>query len=311
MSHSRWTVADMPDQRGRTAVVTGANSGLGLASARALARAGARVVMACRSPERGAAALAEVHAVASGDEPLLVALDLADLDSIERAATEIGERVDHVDVCLNNAGVMALPLRRTAQGHEMQWGTNHLGHFAFTGRLLPHLLAADSPRVVTTSSVAHRFGGMRWDDLDWSHGYRKWPAYGQSKLSNLMFAFDLDRRSREAGTALMSLAAHPGYASTHLQTAGPELAGRNLAAKVMGLGNAVFAQSADMGALPQLFAATAPDAVGGCYYGPDGIAESRGHPRIVQPARSALDPASWDRLWQVSEELTGVHYAWS
>lgn len=308
MTTRGWTTLDMPDQQGRTVVITGANSGLGLASAEALARRGATVVMACRSPERGATALEQVRAVATGAEPQLLPLDLADLDSVRAASVELAERVGHVDVLMNNAGVMALPLRRTAQGHEMQFGTNHLGHFAFTAGLMPLLLAAPSPRVVTTSSTMHRVGGMRWEDLDWTTGYRKWPAYGQSKLSNLLFTFELDRRARAAGVELQAMAAHPGYASTHLQAAGPELAGRTLSAKLMGLGNVLFAQSAENGALPQLFAATSPDVVTGCYYGPDGIAESRGHPTIVQPTKAALDVTSWERLWSASEQLTGVTF---
>lgn len=308
MTSSGWTTLDMPDLSGRTVVVTGANSGLGLASAEALARHGATVVMACRSPERGAAAQEQVAAVATGPEPQLLALDLADLEAVRTAAVELTGRVDRVDVLMNNAGVMALPLARTPQGHEMQFGTNHLGHFAFTAGVLPLLLAAPSARVVTTSSMMHRVGGMRWEDLDWSTGYRKWPAYGQSKLANLLFTFELDRRAREAGASLEAMAAHPGYASTHLQAAGPELAGQAFSARVMGIANSIFAQSAEGGALPQLFAATSPDAMAGSYYGPDGFAEQRGHPRLVQPRKAALDPVSWDRLWTASEQLTGVTF---
>ena len=311
MARTGWTTADMPDQHDRVVVVTGANSGLGLASAEALARAGATVVLACRDPERGAQARDRVAGVATGAAPELLALDLADLDSVAAAADELAGRVDHVDALLDNAGVMATPLRRTAQGHELQFGTNHLGHFAWTMRLMPLLLAAPEPRVVVTSSTMHRIGSMRWDDLDWTTGYRKWPAYGMSKLANLLFAFELDRRARAAGSPLRSMAAHPGYASTHLQAAGPEMAGRTLVARLTGLGNTLFAQSAADGALPQLYAATAPDLPGGTYYGPDGIAESRGHPRLVQPTRAALDTASWTRLWHVSEELTGCSDPWS
>ena len=308
MTTHAWTTQDISDQQGRTVVITGANSGLGLASAEALARHGAQVVMACRSPERGATALEQVRDAATGAEPRLLQLDLADLSSIDSAAAELAGSVDHVDVLMNNAGVMAPPFMTTADGHEMQFGTNHLGHFAFTGRILPLLSAAPAPRVVTTSSTAHRIGRMRWDDLDWSEGYRKWPAYGQSKLANLLFSFELDRRARAAGVPLLSMAAHPGYASTHLQAAGPELAGRRFTARVMGLANTLFAQSAQDGSLPQLLAATGAEAVGGCYYGPGGPAEMRGHPQIVQPAKAALDTNSWDRLWQVSEELTGVTF---
>jgi len=308
MTSDSWTTLDMPDQFGRTVVITGANSGLGLASAEALARSGAQVVMACRSPERGSVALERVKGIATGPEPQLLRLDLADPSSIEDAAATLADSVAHVDVLMNNAGVMAPPFMTTADGHEMQFGTNHLGHFAFTGLVLPLLRAAPAARVVTTSSTMHRAGKMHWDDLDWSNGYRKWPAYGQSKLANLLFGFELDRRARAAGLPLLSMVAHPGYASTHLQVAGPELSGRQLSARLMGLANALFAQSAEDGALPQLFAATSAQAVGGCYYGPGGIAEMHGSPKIVQPTSAALRVEDWARLWQVSEDLTGVSY---
>ena len=201
-----WTVADMGDQRDLTVLITGANSGLGLSSARAFAQSGARVLLGCRSPERGGAALKQVQAVATGEAPQLIEVDLADLQSVQRASEQVGESIDRLDVLMNNAGVMALPLRRTAQGHEMQFGTNHLGHFALTARLLPLLLSAPEARVVTTSSGAHRLGKMRWQDLDWHNGYHKWAAYGQSKLANLMFCFELQRQADAAKAQLSSLA---------------------------------------------------------------------------------------------------------
>lgn len=296
----------MPDQSGRNVVITGANSGLGLCSALAVAAGGARVMMACRDPERGASALAQVRAVANGPEPELVQLDLADLESVRHAAEDLSDRLDRIDVLMNNAGVMALPLRRTAEGFESQFGTNHLGHFALTARLLPLLQATEAPRVVTTSSQAHRIGRIRWDDPNWRQTYRRWPAYGQSKLANLLFAFELDRRARAAGSALVSIAAHPGYASTHLQAAGPEMSGNRLMGMVTDLGNRTIAQSANMGALPQLFAATAAEVDGGDYLGPDGAFESRGHPTRVGASAAALDRAAWERMWSLSEELTGT-----
>jgi len=295
----------MPDQSGRTVVITGANSGLGLCSALTLAASGARVMMACRSPERGASALAQVRDVATGPEPELVQLDLADLGSVRHAAADLSGRLDRIDVLMNNAGVMALPLRRTAEGFESQFGTNHLGHFALTSRLLPLLRVADAPRVVTTSSQAHRIGRIRWDDPNWHRTYRRWPAYGQSKLANLLFAYELDRRARAAGSVLLSVAAHPGYASTHLQAAGPEMSGNRLMTMATDLGNRVMAQSAAMGALPQLFAATDPTVEGGDYIGPDGAFESRGHPTRVTPSSAAKDRDAWTRMWTLSEELTG------
>ena len=307
---STWTAKTIPEQNGRTVLITGANSGLGLRSAEALARAGARVLLACRNKEKAAVALEAVEACATTAAPEVVALDLSDLSSIEAAADVVAARVDRLDVLMNNAGVMAIPLQRTADGFEMQFGTNHLGHFALTGRLLPLLLTADSPRVVTTSSQAHRIGRMRWDDLHWRKRYSRWPAYGQAKLANLLFAFELDRRARENGRNLVSVAAHPGYAATHLQAVGAEMTGNRLAARTMDLGNRIFAQSDADGALPQLYAATMPDVRGGEYYGPSGLFEMRGSPTKVRTTRAALNVDDAKRLWELSEKETGVLYDW-
>lgn len=305
-----WSTHDMGDLAGRTLLVTGANSGLGLASAVALAAAGARVVMACRHPGRAEEARQRVARAARGPEPEVVSLDLADLDSVASCTKEVAGRVDHLDVLVNNAGIMAIPLERTAQGHEAQLGTNHLGHFALTAGLLGPLLAAPAPRVVTTSSFMHHLGRMRWDDLDWRRGYRRWEAYGQSKLANLLFTFELDRRARAAGTSLIAAAAHPGYASTHLQQRGPEKSGNRVMALAMRIGNGVAAQPAEGGALPQLYAAVAPGVEGGDYLGPGGPFEMRGSPRKVRAARRAYRRDDAARLWAVSEEMTGCRFAW-
>ncbi|HEV3226523.1 MAG TPA: oxidoreductase [Acidimicrobiales bacterium] len=305
-----WTTDDIPDQQGRTVLVTGANSGLGLRSAQALAKAGARVLLACRNPEKAAAALEAVEACATTAVPEVITLDLADLSSVARAADTVAIRVDKLDVLMNNAGVMAIPLQRTTDGFEMQFGTNHLGHFALTGRLLPLLLAADAPRVVSTSSQAHRTGRMRWDDLHWHRRYSKWLAYGQSKLANLLFTLELDRRAGEERSPLLAVAAHPGYAATHLQAAGPEMAGSSLMGRTMELGNRIFAQSDAEGALPQLYAATMPNVHGGEYYGPDGLFEMRGAPKKVGRIGAARDADAARRLWNVSEKETGVIYSW-
>lgn len=305
-----WTAGDIPDQQGKVVLVTGSNSGLGLSSARALAAAGARVLLACRNEQKAAEALVVVREAAQGAEPEVVALDLADLTSVRACAQDVAGRVDHLDVVMNNAGIMAIPKSQTAQGFEAQFGTNHLGHFALDGLLLPLLMAAPSPRVVTTTSFMHRMGTMHWDDLSAERGYRKWSAYGQSKLSNLLFAYELDRLSRAQGSTLVSVAAHPGYASTHLQAAGPEMAGNRLAGHVMSVSNAIAAQPADMGALPQLYGATMPDVKGGDFYGPGGLFEMRGSPRKVRATRAASDPASAKRLWTLSEQMTGVTYEW-
>ena len=295
-----WTAADMPDQAGRVAVVTGASSGLGLITARELARAGATVVLAARNVDKAKRAAAEIPAERREIEPL----DLADLGSVREFADRVGKEHPQIDLLINNAGVMAPPRRVTRDGFESQFGTNHLGHFALTGLVLGHLLAAPAPRVVTVSSGAHRIGRINFSDLQGERRYISWLAYGQSKLANLMFCFELQRRATAAGTALASMAAHPGYARTNLQFAAPPWYERG----VMAVTNLLLAQSAEMGALPTLYAATAEDLPGGSFAGPDGFMEQRGHPHLVTAAGRAYDEDSWRRLWEVSEELTGVRY---
>lgn len=303
---AKWNERDIPDQSGRTVLITGANSGLGLRSAEALARAGARVLMGCRSETKAKQAADAVREVATGPAPLVVRLDLSDLGSVRACAAEVVETYSRIDVLMNNAGIMATPLARTDEGREMQFATNHLGHFALTGLLLP-ALANPGSRVVTTSSMAHRPGTIRWDDIDWNGRYSKWLAYAQSKLANLLFAFELDRRAAAAGAKLTSVAAHPGYAATHLQAAAPKAAGNRVMTSVMEFGNRLMAQSDTMGALPQLYAATMPDVEGGEYFGPD-FFEWRGHPRRVGASGRARDVDAAVRLWSLSEDLTGVHY---
>jgi NAD(P)-dependent dehydrogenase (short-subunit alcohol dehydrogenase family) len=293
----KWTAAEIPDQTGRVAVVTGGNSGIGKEAARELARAGATVVIASRDTAKGEKAVNDI----GGASVRVEELDLADLDSV-RAFADRAEVP--IDLLINNAGVMAPPRRLTKDGFESQFGTNHLGHFALTGLLLPKLLAAPAPRVVTLSSGAHRMGMIKFDDLQRERGYNNWLAYGQSKLANLMFCFELARRASEAGTALGSYAAHPGYAATNLQFAGPRLPER----VVMAVTNTLLAQSAAMGALPTLYAATVPELPSGAFIGPDGFLEQRGHPHVVTAAGRAYDKDAWRRLWEVSEELTGVDY---
>ncbi|MGQ0479817.1 MAG: oxidoreductase [Pseudonocardia sp.] len=286
-----WNTADIPDQTGRTIVVTGANSGLGLVTATALAAAGARVVCACRDVAKGHAAVA-----GKPGELEVRPLDLADLSSVRTFADGVGHAVD---VLINNAGLMAVPHRRTADGFEMQFGTNHLGHFALTGLLLPRV----TDRVVTLSSFMHRIGRIRLDNLNGERGYQRWLAYGQSKLANLMFAYELQHRLVAAGSPVRSMAAHPGYASTNLQSRTESIQDR-----LMGLGNLVFAQSAEMGALPTLFAATVPDLPGGSFIGPGGPGEMRGHPRPVGSSGASHDHEVQQRLWEESERLTGIRF---
>lgn len=299
---SRWTPDDVPDQSGRIALVTGANSGLGLHTTIALARKGARVLMACRDAGRAEAALGRVRSAAPGAAVEVVPLDLASLASIEAAAADVAGRTPTLDLLVDNAGVMALPRRTTADGFEMQLGTNHLGHFALTGRLLPLLLAAPSPRVVAVSSGAHKIGTMRWDDLQGERSYGRWSAYAQSKLANLLFVKELERRA--SGTPLVAAAAHPGYAATHLQL-GQE---NRLVDAAMRIGNAVVAQSDEAGAQPSIYAATMPDVRSGDYWGPH-LLEVRGHPKKVGRTKAAQSDADARRLWDVSEQLTGVTYA--
>ena len=301
---AKWSSEQIPDQQGRTAIVTGANSGLGLATARELARHGASVVLACRNTAKGEAALHTIESAIPGAQVELSELDLGSLASVQSFAERFRSAHESLDLLINNAGLMAPPRGQTADGFELQLGTNHLGHFALTGRLIDRLQGRADARVVTLSSNAHKMGRIDFEDLQSERGYKRWGAYGQSKLADLMFALELDRRLRSAGSSIKSIAAHPGYASTNLQTAAPPALDR----LVMTFTNLIVAQSADMGALPSLYAATYPDLAGGSYVGPDGIGEFRGDPHLVSPSRTARDEDVAARLWSVSEELTGVHF---
>jgi NAD(P)-dependent dehydrogenase (short-subunit alcohol dehydrogenase family) len=299
---SKWTAEHIPDQSGRVAVVTGANSGLGRVTALELARHGAEVVVACRSVEKGEACAAEIAAVASGPAPRVLELDLGSLDSIRAFAGELAN--ERVDVLMNNAGVMMTPRETTTDGFELQFGTNHLGHFALTGLLLDAVQRAEAGRIVTLSSVEHRGGRIDFDDLQMERDYDPRGSYQRTKLANAVFAVELDRRLRASGSSTASVFAHPGYSDTNLQRTGPT----GVMRAVLEIGNRILAQSAERGALPQLYAATAPDVEGGDYYGPDGRGELRGHPKKVKARRTAYDPELGSRLWEVSEELTGVRY---
>jgi NAD(P)-dependent dehydrogenase (short-subunit alcohol dehydrogenase family) len=300
----KWTAEQIPDQAGRVAVVTGANSGLGLVTATDLARAGAEVVLACRDTAKGEAALRSIHDEVPGASVGVEALDLSSLASVRDFAGRLAAARDGIDLLINNAGLMAPPRRETADGFELQFGTNHLGHFALTGQLLGLLEGREEARVVTVSSTAHKIGRIHLDDLQGERRYGRWRAYSQSKLANVLFALELERRLRAAGSTASSLAAHPGYAATNLQSAAPPALDR----AVMAVTNLLLAQSAEMGALPILYAATRPNLGGGLFIGPDGFEEGRGHPRVVRPVRAGRDEETAKRLWSVSEELTGVSY---
>ncbi|HSV66482.1 MAG TPA: oxidoreductase [Mycobacteriales bacterium] len=289
---TKWTSADIPDQHGRTVVVTGANSGIGAVTARTLARAGALVILACRDTAKGERAAATM----SGRTEVR-RLDLADLSSVR----EFAEGVDGpVDVLVNNAGVMAVPRRTTADGFELQIGTNHLGPFALTGLLLGRIRG----RVVTVASSAHHIGRIRLDDLNWERGrYRRWSVYGQSKLANLLFTYELQRRLAAVGSPVEAMAAHPGYAATNLQSHTESIQDR-----IMSIGNRLFAQSDEMGALPALYATTEPGLPGGSYVGPSRWMQTRGHPTIVGSSSTSRNVELAGALWDLSEELTAVRY---
>jgi NAD(P)-dependent dehydrogenase (short-subunit alcohol dehydrogenase family) len=299
---TKWTAEAIPTLTGRTYVVTGANSGLGLETTRLLAARGAHVVMTARDRVKGQAAVAKVGQAVPGASLELRLLDLADLDSVHAFAKGLHDDAVGVDVLINNAGVMMSPQRSTKQGFESQFGTNHLGHFALTGLLLDRLADGSDPRVVTVSSTMHKQGKIDFDDLMRTKGYNPSAAYSQSKLANLLFGLELQRRLTAAGSPVRSLMAHPGYSATNLQFAGPT----GWRKALMRVGNPLFAQKPEIGALPQVRAAVAKDAEGGQYYGSAGFFETRGYPELVHPTRLAQDPAVAARLWEESEKLTGV-----
>lgn len=303
----RWTTADIPSQDGRVAIVTGSNTGLGFETAAELTIAGATVVLACRDRTKAAVAADSIRSRTGNGAVEVLALDLGDLSSVRDAAAETLERWPRIDLLIDNAGVMIPPKSTTADGFELQFGTNHLGHFAYTGLVLDGLTSTPGSRIVVVSSIAHRDGQMRWDDLQWERSYNRMAAYSQSKLANLLFMFELDRRLRLAGLPTIALAAHPGVSSTELSR---HIPGANLPGVkqlVGGLLSATLNSAAD-GALPSLRAATDPDAMGGAYYGPNGFREMRGDPVLVLPAGRALREPDWARLWAISEDLTGVAY---
>jgi NAD(P)-dependent dehydrogenase (short-subunit alcohol dehydrogenase family) len=298
-----WTAADVPDQAGRTAVVTGANSGIGFDAAVVLAKRGADTVLACRDTGKAGAAAARLAAAAPGASVSVVRLDLASLESVRAAADQILDACQRVDLLINNAGLMWPGYGRTADGFELQFGTNHLGHFALTGLLLEAMLPVPGSRVVTVSSTGHRTGRINFADLQSQRHYGRMAAYAQSKLANLMFTYELQRRLSAAGAPAAALAAHPGVAFTELT--------RSLPGVIQSANHAIgglFTQSAAMGALPTLRAATDPAAAGGEYYGPSGLAQTKGYPIRVSSSARSRDQATQRRLWAESERLTGVTY---
>ena len=303
----KWTAAQMPSQAGRTALVTGANSGIGYQAALELARHGAHVLLGCRSESKGTAAMEKLRREVPGASVELALLDMASLASIRSFATTFLESARPLDILVNNAGVMALPSReQTSDGFERQMGTNHFGHFALTGLLLPALKRSAAPRVVTVASLAHRNGKIDMGNLQSEKSYKPWDAYNNSKLANLLFANELDRRAREAGLNLLSVAVHPGISKTSIFENGPGAG--DFKAKIVNLFAPLMMQDDVMGALPTEYAATMPGVRGGEYIGPDGLAEFKGYPKVVQPRAQALDEGTARQLWEESEKLTGVVY---
>jgi NAD(P)-dependent dehydrogenase (short-subunit alcohol dehydrogenase family) len=305
----RWTEADVPDQSGRVALITGANSGIGFEAARVLAEHGASVVLGCRNVDKADDARRAIVTTAPDADVSILEVDLADLDQVTIAAARFASDHDRLDLLVNNAGLMAIPRQTTVQGYEMQLGVNHLAHFALTGRLIDRLLATPGSRVVSVSSQGHRPGRIAFDDLQSERSYGPWRAYFQSKLANLLFIAELQRRLTAADASTLALAAHPGGSRTNLGHENPGGILNTIAWYGRPVIEAVFLQRAAMGALPTLRAATDPTVVGGEYFGPDGLGEQRGYPKVVGRSRRAQDAEVARRLWSVSEELTGVHYA--
>jgi len=299
---TKWTTAEILDQTGRVAVITGANTGLGYETALALAAHGAHVVLAVRDLDKGKDAISRIVAQSPQADVALQELDLTSLESVRAAARQLRADHDRIDLLINNAGVMYPPKSNTKDGFELQFGTNHLGHFAFTGLLLDRLLPVAGSRVVTISSIGHRIrADIHFDDLQWEHSYNRVSAYGQAKLANLLFTYELQRRLASHGTTI-AVAAHPGGSNTELMRHLP-----GWAKSVYPVLEPIF-QDAAMGALPQLRAATDPAVLGGQYYGPDGLGQTRGYPKIVGSSKKSHDVKRQRRLWTVSEELTAVTY---
>jgi len=299
-NNNQWTSENIPDQSGRVAIVTGANSGIGYETARALAHKGATVIMACRSVEKGQVAAHKIQDEDPQGTVAVMALDLANLSSVRDFAEGFKREFQRLDLLINNAGVMMLPdCTKTADGFEMQFGTNHLGHFALTGLLLETISRTPGARVVMVSSTAERFGRMNFDNLNAEQLYDKQAAYGQSKLANLLFTAELQRRFEAASMDAIAVAAHPGWTTTNLQ--------RHTRLRLL---NPIFAQGPEMGALPSLYAATSPDVRGGDYFGPGGFMQMRGYPTKVKPTDRSKDEADAKKLWEVSEEVTGITFNW-
>jgi len=303
-----WTAAEIPDLKGKTVIITGANSGLGYQASLDLAKKNARVIMAVGNRDRGKASCDKILALVPEAEVLVMKLDLSNIESVKHFANTFLEEFDRLDILINNAGVMAIPLMRTSQDFEMQFGTNHLGHFVLTALLMEIINKTRDSRIINVTSLIYKRGRIDFEDLNWVKSYSKWDAYGQSKLANLLFTIELDRRLKLAGKKTLALAAHPGYTSTNLQIQGAEIEKANFMKSVIKLANMLFGQPVSKGVLPILFAATSPFAKPGGFYGPGGLFGMYGYPveETMDPKR--VDPMEALKLWEVSERLTGIKF---
>ncbi len=305
---SKWNAGLIPSQEGKVAIVTGANSGLGYFTSKGLAENGAEVVMACRNKAKAEEAVDTLLKDVPGAKLKVMELDLSDLSSVKTFTEQFTKEYKKLDLLINNAGLMAIPYRKTKDGFEMQFGVNHLGHFALSAQLFALLRSTPGARIVIVSSMAHKFGNMDLDNLNWEKNYRKWSAYGRSKLANILFMLELAERVDSKGIELKVLAAHPGYAASNLLEKGAEMNGRPWLIKAGHMVNSIVAQSTEMGALPSLYAATSEEVEQGGYYGPGGFNEMRGHPVRVYPNNKKIGKDSRVKLWERSEELTGVSF---
>lgn len=306
--NSEWTAENIPDLEGKTAVVTGANSGIGYEGAKLLAANNARVVMACRSIKRGKNAKEDIEADIKDTDLEVKKLDLASLESVKQFAEEFKANNDKLDILCNNAGVMAIPREETEDGFEKQFGINHLGHFALTAHLLPVLKESNKPRVVNQSSGMHERGDLNFDDLMHEESYSPMQVYGDSKLANILFTYELDRKIKDKGLKIKSIACHPGYAATNLQTRGPEKEGSTARKYMMKAMNKLLAQSAEQGALPMIYAATSEKAKSGDYIGPKGFKKMRGLPEKQESSDRSYNEERAEKLWKVSEDLTNIKF---